>query len=67
MLSYNWGAGNVKRMLLKMKRKGIKRNFSNFYAYLYKRHRLRKKDRSLKAAVEYLPSLWNIAKVIRYK
>jgi hypothetical protein len=65
IVSYNWGAGNVKRMLAKMKRKGIKRNFSNFYHYLYRTHRRNTDDRSLKAAVEYLPSLWNIAKIIR--
>ena len=67
MLSYNWGAGNVKRMLAKMKRKGLKRNFSTFYHFLYRSHKARKSDRSLKAAVEYLPSLWNIARVIRAK
>jgi hypothetical protein len=65
IVSYNWGAGNVKRMLASMKRKGIKTNFSNFYHYLYRTHRRSKRDRSLKAAVEYLPSLWNIAKIIR--
>lgn len=67
ILSYNWGAGNVKRMLAKMKRKGIKRNFSNFYYFLYRSHKACKEDHSLKTAVEYLPSLWNIAKVIRLK
>ena len=67
MLSYNWGAGNVKRLLATMKRKGIKTNFSNFYHYLYQKQRKHKGNLSLKAAVEYLPSLWNIAQVIRYK
>ncbi|MCK5896770.1 MAG: transglycosylase SLT domain-containing protein [Cocleimonas sp.] len=64
MVSYNWGAGNVRRMLAKMERKGIESNFSNFYHYLYTQQQQNKKDRSLKAAVEYLPSLWNIAKII---
>ncbi len=67
ILSYNWGAGNVKRILIKMKHRGIRRTFSNFYYFLYKKHKADKKNRSLKAAVEYLPSLWNIAKVIHYK
>jgi pantothenate kinase-related protein Tda10 len=61
----NWGAGNVKRMLARMGRKGITENFSNFYHYLYETQQLYQGDKSLKAALEYLPSLWNIAKVIR--
>jgi hypothetical protein len=65
IISYNWGAGNVKRMLARMEREGITENFSNFYHYLYKTQQLHQDDRSLKAALEYLPSLWNIAKVIR--
>ena len=65
MVAYNWGAGNVRRMLAKMERKGIIANFSNFYHYLYKKQQLHQDDKSLKAALEYLPSLWNIAKVIR--
>jgi hypothetical protein len=65
MIAYNWGAGNVRRMLAKMEKKGIKSNFSNFYHYLHNAQQKNKQDRSLKAAVEYLPSLWNIAKIIR--
>lgn len=65
ILSYNWGAGNVRRMLAEMQKKKIDTNFSSFYHYLYKAHLANKKDKSLKAAVEYVPSLWNIAKVIR--
>lgn len=65
MLSYNWGAGNVKRMLAEMQKKKIPTNFSSFYHYLYKKHLAHKNNKSMKAAVEYLPSLWNIAKVIR--
>lgn len=67
MLSYNWGAGNVKRLLIKMKKKKIKLNFSNFYHYLYQKHQANKDDRSLKTAVDYLPHLWNISQVIREK
>jgi len=65
IVSYNWGAGNVKRMLADMKQRKIKTNFSNFYHRLYKTHLKHKDNKSLKAAVEYLPNLWNIAKVIR--
>lgn len=65
MLSYNWGAGNVKRMLASMQKKKIKTDFSHFYHYLYRQHLANKKDKSMKAAVEYLPNLWNIAKIIR--
>lgn len=65
IVSYNWGAGNVKRMLAKMKQKGIQVNFSNFYHTLYQSHLKHKQDKSLKAAVEYVPNLWNIANVIR--
>jgi len=65
MLSYNWGVGNVKRMLIKMKKKKITLNFSNFYHYLYQRYKRKKTTRSLRSAVEYLPHLWNILQVIR--
>jgi len=61
MLSYNWGVGNVKRLLIKMKKKRVTLNFSNFYHALYQKDQLNnKKDRSLRSAVEYLPHLWNI-------
>ena len=65
IVSYNWGSGNVRRMLRKMKRKGIELNFSNFYHYLYQTQKMNKDNRSLRSAVEYLPHLWNIAQVIR--
>ncbi len=65
ILSYNWGVGNVKRMLIKMKKKKITLNFSNFYHYLYQRYKHKKTTRSLRSAVEYLPHLWNILQVIR--
>ena len=63
--SFNWGAGNVKRMLVEMQRKGIKADFSNFYDYLYNTYQKNKGDRSMKAAVEYVPSLWNIAQLLK--
>ncbi|MCK5727065.1 MAG: transglycosylase SLT domain-containing protein [Thiotrichaceae bacterium] len=65
--SYNWGSGNVKRLLQKMKREGIELNFSNFYHTLYQKQSLNPEDRSLRSAVEYLPHLWNISQVIRAK
>jgi hypothetical protein len=65
MTSYNWGAGNVKRMIAEMKSQNIAVDFSSFYAYLYNAHRASPENKSMKAAVEYLPNLWNIAKVIR--
>jgi membrane-bound lytic murein transglycosylase MltF len=65
MQAYNWGAGNVKRALIAMEKQGITQNFSNFYTFLYQQHRQSPQDKSLKAAVEYLPSLYNIAKVIK--
>ncbi len=65
ILSYNWGAGNVKRLLVKMKKQKIKLNFSNFYHYLYKKQARNKDNKSLRSALEYLPHLWNIALVIR--
>ena len=65
IVAYNWGAGNVKRMLIDMENRKIEINFSNFYHTLYQAHIKNKQDKSLKAAVEYLPNLWNIANVIR--
>lgn len=65
--SYNWGSGNVRRMLHQMKKKEIKLSFSSFYHYLYQKQKLDKDNRSLRSAVEYLPHLWNIAQVIRVK
>jgi len=67
IVSYNWGSGNVRRMLHKMKRKKIKLSFSSFYHYLYRKQKQDKDNRSLRSAVEYLPHLWNIAQVIRVK
>jgi hypothetical protein len=62
--SFNWGAGNVKRMIADLQADGIKANFSNFYHRLYATHKIRPGDKSLEAAVEYVPSLWNIAQLI---
>lgn len=63
--AYNWGAGNAKRLLADMERRGIALNFANFYHELYAQHLKQPSDRSLKAAVEYVPSLWNIAQLLK--
>lgn len=63
--AFNWGAGNVKRMLAEMAAQGVKADFSSFYHHLYAVHRKNPGDRSLKAAVEYVPSLWNIAQLVK--
>lgn len=65
MVSFNWGAGNVKRMLYKMQSEQIMPSFSNFYSYLYDSYKKNPQDKSMKAALDYLPKLWNIAQVIQ--
>lgn len=62
--AYNWGAGNVKRLLAELEAKGIKANYSNFYQALYKKQRANPADISLRAAIEYVPSLWHIAQML---
>lgn len=62
--SYNWGAGNVKRLIAEMRDQGIPASFSNFYAYLYAKQQKNPKDKSMRAAVEYLPNLWNISQLL---
>ena len=64
MTSYNWGAGNVKRLLERVQAKGLRPNFSNFYHALYQAHQAAPEDLSLRAATEYVPSLWNIAQLL---
>ncbi|MGV6810342.1 MAG: transglycosylase SLT domain-containing protein [bacterium] len=63
--SYNWGAGNVKRLLAEMEKQKIKQDFANFYHFLYQKQIKNPSDKSLKAAVNYLPSLYNIAVLIK--
>ncbi len=65
IVSYNWGAGNVKRMLGFMQAQRIPLSFSNFYQVLYSTHKQHPGDKSLRAAVEYLPNLWNLAQVVQ--
>lgn len=62
--AYNWGSGNVKRLMEELKAKGIKPNYANFYHALYKKQQANPSDISLRAAVEYVPSLWHIAQMI---
>lgn len=62
--AYNWGSGNVKRLMEELKSKGVKPNYSNFYHALYKKQQANPADISLRAAVEYVPSLWHIAQMI---
>lgn len=63
--AFNWGAGNVKRLIAAMEEQGVKANFSTFYQHLYAKHQKNPGDRSLRAAVEYVPKLWNIAQLIK--
>jgi hypothetical protein len=62
--AFNWGAGNVKRMIADMESEGVEANFANFYHRLYAAHQANPGDVSLRAATEYVPSLWNIAQLI---
>ena len=72
--AYNWGAGNIKRTLLKMVKEGVvadksELNFSNFYHYLYRLSE-KKKQRQINASgigvsakfMEYLPAYSEITR-----
>lgn len=61
LVGFNWGAGNVKRMLIAMEKDGHELSFSNFYAYLVAKSQKNKSDKSMRVAAEYIPNLWNIA------
>lgn len=63
--AFNWGAGNVKRLIAEMQDKGMEVNFASFYHYLYTKQQQTPGDKSMKAAVEYVPSLWNIARLLK--
>ena len=64
-IAFNWGAGNCKRLIATMQTKGEAVNFSNFYHELYLIQQQQPGDKSLRAAVEYVPSLWNIARLLK--
>ena len=61
LVSFNWGAGNVKRMLIAMQEEEKEISFSSFYKYLFDKNKLNKDDKSMRVAAEYIPNLWNIA------
>ncbi|CAA6818028.1 MAG: Unknown protein [uncultured Thiotrichaceae bacterium] len=61
LVAFNWGAGNVKRMLIAMENDGHELSFSTFYAYLVEKSKRNKDDKSMRVAAEYIPNLWNIA------
>jgi hypothetical protein len=63
--AFNWGAGNVKRMIADMQSEGVEANFANFYHRLYAAQQATPDDISLRAAVEYVPNLWNIAQLLK--
>ena len=65
LVSYNWGAGNVKRLLAELKKQGQTPNFANFYQSLYKLYQKNPNDRSIRAAAAYVPSLWNMAQLLK--
>lgn len=65
LVAYNWGAGNVKRLLADIKAQGQTPNFANFYHSLYKLHQQKPNDRSIRAAAAYVPSLWNMAQLLK--
>ena len=67
LVAFNWGAGNVKRMLLAMQAEGKEQSFSAFYDYLVKQSQQDKADKSMRVAVEYIPNLWNIALLLNRK
>ncbi len=72
VIAYNWGAGNVKRALIKMQTEGVVKDetdlsFASFYHYLFKSSLATPEDRSMRVALEYLPNLWNIALLIQGK
>lgn len=62
--AFNWGAGNVKRLIADMENAGEETSYASFYHRLYHAHQINPGDKSLKAAVEYVPKLWNIAQLI---
>jgi len=66
--AFNWGAGNIKRMLQQMQQKGNYKkaiNFADFYHYLFEMTKKHPKNKSMRVALEYLPNLWNIALLVQ--
>ena len=67
LVAFNWGAGNVKRMLIDMETEEKDLTFSAFYQYLVARSNNNEDDKSMRIAVEYIPNLWNIALLLAGK
>ena len=65
LVAYNWGAGNVKRLLAELTAQGQLPTFANFYHALYGLYRKQPNDRSIRAAAAYVPSLWNMAQLLK--
>ena len=69
--AYNWGAGNIKRMLEKLVTKKTEETgssiltFADFYHYLFVSTQRYPNDKSMRVALEYLPNLWNLALLIQ--
>lgn len=62
--AYNWGSGNVKRLLAELEADGVEPSFSSFYHRLYLTQQRNPADVSMRAALEYLPNLWNIVQLV---
>ncbi len=67
--AFNWGAGNVKRTLIKIQKNRADNEsaltFSDFYHHLFLAAQQHPNDKSMRVALEYLPNLWNIALLIQ--
>lgn len=64
--AFNWGSGNVKTLLAEMQTDGSTAalSFADFYQYLYSKSIQSPDDKSMRVALEYLPNLWNIARLV---
>ncbi|MEE9352653.1 MAG: transglycosylase SLT domain-containing protein [Thiotrichaceae bacterium] len=66
--AFNWGSGNIKRTLVRMRNEGVGAGsdltFADFYHYLFQAVQKHPKDKSMRVALEYVPNLWNIALLI---
>lgn len=67
LTAFNWGSGNVKALLAKMKetsKDSNNINFDSFYHYLLLSSQKYPNDKSMRVALEYLPNLWNLALLV---
>lgn len=65
LVAFNWGVGNVKRLLLAMEQEEEVLSFSNFYVHLLAKSEENSDDKSLRVATEYIPNLWHIAVLLQ--